>query len=72
MLRGRNGHFLKKRETSPNGVEVKFIYLLSGMGEGWYMDEDERRITYPSKGQSRTQQKQPEEARKLAMTEARR
>lgn len=24
MLRGRNGHFLKKRETRFNGVEVKF------------------------------------------------
>jgi hypothetical protein len=24
MLRGRNGHFLKERETSANGVEVKF------------------------------------------------
>ena len=24
MLRGRNGHFLRERETSANGVEVKF------------------------------------------------
>jgi len=24
MLRGRNGHFLKERETGANGVEVKF------------------------------------------------